>query len=141
MRKVRFGSVGFLGLLTPADRFGKPPPVFCADHNFLKPFPARRVMLLPSTQPESSNMKKLLLILPVAALSLSACATTDQNAAAGALGGAALGAALSSDDDRTQGALIGAAVGVAGSTLIGPAQQAGQCYYRDAYGRRVVGAC
>lgn len=86
-------------------------------------------------------MKKLLLVLPLAALSLSACQTTDQNAAAGALGGAALGAALSSEQDRTTGALIGAAVGVAGSTLIGPATQPGQCYYRDSYGRKVLGAC
>jgi len=86
-------------------------------------------------------MKKFLFILPIAALSLSACQTANQNAAAGALGGAAVGAALSSKSDRTQGALIGAAVGVAASTLIGPAQQPGQCVYRDARGNRFVAAC
>jgi Glycine zipper len=85
-------------------------------------------------------MKKLFLILPVAALALSACETTDQNAALGALGGAAVGAAVS-DGDRTTGALIGAAVGVAASTLIGPAQTAGQCYYRDQYGQRFIANC
>lgn len=85
-------------------------------------------------------MKKLFLILPVVALSLSACETTDQNAALGALGGAAVGAAVS-DGDRTTGALIGAAVGVAASTLIGPAQTPGQCYYRDQYGQRFIANC
>lgn len=84
---------------------------------------------------------KYLLILPVLGLSVAGCATTDQNAAAGALGGAALGAALSSGSDRTQGALIGAAAGVAASTLIGPAQRAGDCYYRDSQGRRYIAAC
>ncbi|MDT8855270.1 glycine zipper 2TM domain-containing protein [Paracoccaceae bacterium Fryx2] len=86
-------------------------------------------------------MKKFVLILPILALSLSACATTDQNAAMGALGGAALGAAVSDRDDRTQGALIGAAVGVAASTLIGPAPQQGQCYYRNSAGQRFIAAC
>lgn len=86
-------------------------------------------------------MKKFLLILPLLSLGVAGCATTDQNAALGALGGAAVGAAVSSDSDRTQGALIGAAVGVAASTLIGPAPGAGQCYYRDAQGRRFVAAC
>ncbi len=85
-------------------------------------------------------MKKIALILPIVAL-LAACQTTDQNAALGALGGAAVGAAVSSPKDRTQGALIGAAVGVAASTLVGPAQQPGQCIYRDAQGRRFTAAC
>ena len=85
------------------------------------------------------NLK--LVAIPLIALSLTACQTADQNAAAGALAGAAVGAAVSSDSDRTQGALIGAAVGVAASTLIGPAPSAGQCYYRDASGRRFIAAC
>lgn len=82
-------------------------------------------------------MKKIFLISAVA-LSLAACQTTDQNAALGALGGAAVGAAVT---DSTQGALIGAAVGVAASTLIGPAPQRGQCYYRDQNGNRFIAAC
>ncbi len=86
-------------------------------------------------------MKKLILILPVLSLALMGCQTANQNAAAGALGGAALGAAVSGSDDRLTGALVGAAVGVAASTLIGPAPQSGQCYYRDQNGRRFTAAC
>lgn len=86
-------------------------------------------------------MKAKLALIALIALPLAACQTADQNAAAGALAGAAVGAAVSSDSDRTQGALIGAAVGVAASTLIGPANTPGQCYYRDANGRRYIAAC
>lgn len=90
-------------------------------------------------------MSRILIALPLIALSLSACQTTDQNAALGALGGAAVGAAVSSDQDRTTGALIGAAVGVAvgvaASTLIGPAPSQGQGYYRDQYGQRFIANC
>lgn len=86
-------------------------------------------------------MNKLVFVLPLATLSLAACQTADQNAALGALGGAAVGAAVSSDADRTKGALIGAAVGVAASTLIGPASQQGKCYYRDQYGQRFIANC
>lgn len=85
------------------------------------------------------NLK--LLVVPLLILPLAACQTPEQNAAAGALAGAAVGAAVSSDSDRTKGALIGAAVGVAASTLIGPANAPGQCYYRDAYGNRYIAAC
>lgn len=85
-------------------------------------------------------MKKFAL-LSVVALSLTACQTADQNAALGGVTGAALGAAVSSPSDRTTGALIGAAVGVAASTLIGPAPQRGQCYYRDANGNRFIANC
>lgn len=87
------------------------------------------------------TMKSFLLALPIVAMTLTACQTADQNAAAGALGGAALGAAVSGRDDRLTGALVGAAVGVAASTLIGPAPQQGQCYYRDANGRRFIDRC
>lgn len=86
-------------------------------------------------------MKLKLVLVPLLALPLAACQTPEQNAVAGALAGAAVGAAVSSDSDRTQGALIGAAVGVAASTLIGPASQPGQCYYRDQYGKRFIAAC
>ena len=86
-------------------------------------------------------MNRFFLTLPLVALSLSACQTAEQNAALGALGGAAVGAAVSSGDDRAKGALIGAAVGVAASTLIGPAPTQGQCYYRDQYGQQYIAAC
>ena len=85
------------------------------------------------------NMKKFLMLLPLLAFGLSACETSDQNAAAGALAGAAIGAAVS--DNKTQGALIGAAVGVAASTLIGPTGTAGQCYYRNSQGQRYIDRC
>ncbi len=86
-------------------------------------------------------MKKIVLILAMLTLPLAACQTSNQNAAVGALGGAALGAAVSSGDDRLTGALVGAAVGVAASTLIGPAPSRGQCYYRDRNGNRFTAAC
>jgi Glycine zipper 2TM domain len=86
-------------------------------------------------------MKKYFLIIPMATLTLAGCQTAEQNAAAGALGGAALGAAVSGGDDKLTGALVGAAVGVAASTLIGPAPSAGKCYYRDQNGQRFIAAC
>lgn len=86
-------------------------------------------------------MLKPFVILSFLMLPLSACVTPEQNAAAGALGGAALGAAVSGPDDRLTGALVGAAVGVAASTLIGPAPQRGQCYYRNAQGQRFIADC
>jgi hypothetical protein len=85
-------------------------------------------------------MKKFAL-LSVVALSLAACQTPEQNAVLGGVTGAAVGAAVSGSSDRTTGALIGAAVGVAASTLIGPAPQRGQCYYRDANGNRFIANC
>lgn len=87
-------------------------------------------------------MTRYFLTLPLLALPLAACQTTEQNAALGALGGAAVGAAVSSDSDRTKGALVGAAVGaVAGATLLGPAPTRGQCYYRDQYNRQYIADC
>lgn len=86
-------------------------------------------------------MTKLLLIFPLLALGVAGCETTDQNAALGALGGAAVGAAVSNEDDRLTGALVGAAVGVVASTLIGPAPTAGQCYYRNSQGQLFTAAC
>ena len=86
-------------------------------------------------------MKKIVLLLALSTMALTACQTSDQNAALGALGGAAAGAALSSRSDRTQGALIGAATGVAASTLVRPAAQSNQCYYRNSAGQRYVASC
>ena len=86
-------------------------------------------------------MKRFLLTLPILTLSLAACTPAEQNAAIGAVGGAAVGAAISSDSDRTKGALAVAAVGVIASQLIGPAPQAGKCYYRDQYGQKYIANC
>ena len=86
-------------------------------------------------------MTRYLMTLPILALGLAACATPEQTAVAAGAGGALLGAAVSNKEDRLTGALVGAAVGVAASTLIGPAQQSGQCYYRDAQGQRYIAAC
>lgn len=86
-------------------------------------------------------MKRYLLTLPLAFATLAACTPAEQNAAIGAVGGAAVGAAISSDGDREKGALIGAVVGVAASQLIGPAPQKGKCYYRDQYGNRFIADC
>jgi outer membrane lipoprotein SlyB len=86
-------------------------------------------------------MKRLLLSLPLLALPLMACTPAEQNAALGAVGGAAVGAAVSSDDDREKGAIVGAVVGVAASQLLGPAPQTGKCYYRDQYGNRFIADC
>jgi hypothetical protein len=80
-------------------------------------------------------------LLALLLVPLAACTPAEQNAALGALGGAAVGAAVSSDGDRGKGAIVGAAVGIAASQLIGPAPQAGKCYYRDQYGNRYIAAC
>ncbi len=86
-------------------------------------------------------MKKILLALPLIALTLAGCQTAEQNAIAGGLGGAAVGAAVSGDDDRLTGALVGAAVGVGASTLIRPTGTAGRCYYRNSAGQQYIAAC
>lgn len=86
-------------------------------------------------------MTRFLLTLPLLALPIAACTPAEQNAAIGAVGGAAVGAAVSSDSDREKGAIVGAVVGVAASQLLGPAPQAGKCYYRDQYGNRYIAAC
>ncbi len=86
-------------------------------------------------------MKKFLLTLPLLTLALAGCQTEGQNAAAGALGGAALGAAVSGDDDRVVGAALGAAAGVAASTLIRPTGTSNRCLYRDQYGQTFEAAC
>jgi outer membrane lipoprotein SlyB len=86
-------------------------------------------------------MTRFLLTLPLLALPIAACTPAEQNAALGAVGGAAVGAAVSSDSDREKGAIAGAVIGVAASQLLGPAPQAGKCYYRDQYGQRYIAAC
>jgi Glycine zipper 2TM domain len=86
-------------------------------------------------------MTKIFLTLPLLTLTLAACQTQGQNAALGALGGAAVGAAVSSEDDRLAGAALGAAAGVAASTLIRPTGQNNTCLYRDAAGRTFEAPC
>lgn len=86
-------------------------------------------------------MNKTILALPLLLAALAACTPSEQNAAIGALGGAAVGAAVSGDGDREKGAVVGAIVGVAASQLIGPAPQSGKCYYRDQYGQRFIADC
>jgi outer membrane lipoprotein SlyB len=86
-------------------------------------------------------MTRFLLTLPVLAMAISACTPAEQNAAIGAVGGAAVGAAISSDSDRAKGAIAGAVVGVAASQLLGPAQKPGQCYYKDQFGNKYIAAC
>jgi outer membrane lipoprotein SlyB len=88
-----------------------------------------------------AHMARFLSVLPLLPLALAACTPAEQNAAIGAVGGAAVGAAISSDDDREKGAIVGAVVGVAASQLIGPAPQAGKCYYKDQYGNTYIAAC
>jgi hypothetical protein len=87
-------------------------------------------------------MTRTILGLPLLLAALAACTPAEQNAAIGALGGAAVGAAVSSDSDRTKGAMVGAVVGVAASQLLGPVpQRSGKCYYRDQYGQRFIADC
>ena len=86
-------------------------------------------------------MTRSFLILPLLVAGLAACTPAEQNAAIGALGGAAVGAAVSSDRDREKGAVVGAIAGVAASQLLGPAPQSGKCYYRDQYGNRFIADC
>lgn len=86
-------------------------------------------------------MKTYLLALTLFAMTLTGCETANQNALAGAAGGALVGAAVSSKHDRTTGALIGAAVGVAASTLIKPTGTPGQCYYRNSQGQTYIDRC
>ncbi len=83
-------------------------------------------------------MKKILTIL-VLATALGACSRTEQGAAVGGLGGAAIGAAVAGDP--VQGAVVGGAVGAVAGALIGHASERGQCRYRDRHGRVYVDRC
>ena len=83
-------------------------------------------------------MKMTLLILSLL-IPLSACSRTEQGAAVGGLGGAAVGAAVAGDP--VKGAVVGGAVGAIAGAVIGHASEAGQCRYRDRYGRVYVARC
>lgn len=89
-------------------------------------------------------MKKILLISAMT-VGLAACNQTASQqrvatgAAAGALGGAAIGAVV----DGGRGAAIGGVTGAIGGAAIAgataPADE--ECYAYDAYGRRIAVAC
>lgn len=83
-------------------------------------------------------MKKAI-VLVLVGLSIASCTQTEKGAAIGAASGAIIGGAISGD---VRGAAIGAAAGGIGGALIGSvADQPGQCYYRDRYGRRYISDC
>jgi hypothetical protein len=83
-------------------------------------------------------MKKLV-VLMVLATSLAACSRTEQGAAVGGLGGAAVGAAVAGDP--VEGAVVGGAVGAVAGALIGRATESGQCRYRGRNGRVYTARC
>ncbi|BCG86631.1 MULTISPECIES: YMGG-like glycine zipper-containing protein [unclassified Mesorhizobium] len=83
-------------------------------------------------------MKKTLLILGLL-IPLAACSRTEQGAAVGGLGGAAIGAAVAGNP--VQGAVVGGAVGALAGAVIGHASETGQCRYRDRNGRVYVARC
>ena len=87
-------------------------------------------------------MKKSLLALALL-IPIAGCSQTEQGAAIGGLGGAAVGAAVAGPGDRVGGALIGGAVGSVAGALIGRANERGSnnCYYEGRNGRRYVAAC
>ena len=80
-------------------------------------------------------MKKAL-VLVLIGLSVAGCTQTEKGAA---VGGAIIGGAITGD---VRGAAVGAAIGGVSGALIGSvADQPGQCYYRDRYGRRYIDTC
>lgn len=83
-------------------------------------------------------MKKALVLL-VAGLTLASCTQTERGATIGAGTGAVIGGLATGD---VRGAAVGAAIGGVSGALIGSvAEQPGQCYYRDRYGRRYIDDC
>lgn len=83
-------------------------------------------------------MKKTLLALSLL-IPLVACSRTEQGAAVGGLGGAAIGAAVAGNP--VQGAVVGGAAGAIAGAVIGHASEAGQCRYRDRHGRIYTARC
>jgi surface antigen len=78
-------------------------------------------------------MKKILIII-AAALSLSACTTTQEGVGAGAVAGAVVGAATTG---TVAGAAVGAVVGGAAGGVIGHvAGRDGYCYYEPDHHHR-----
>lgn len=85
-------------------------------------------------------MKKILVLMALL-IPLGACSQTEQGAAIGGLGGAAIGSAVAAPGNRAEGALVGGAVGAVAGALIGRANERDQCRYRDRYGRTYIAAC
>jgi len=83
-------------------------------------------------------MKKLL-VLAALLVPLAACSQTEQGAAIGGLGGAAVGAAVAGDP--VEGAVVGGAVGAVAGALIGNANERDRCRYRGRNGRVYVAEC
>ena len=83
-------------------------------------------------------MKKVL-VLALIGLSIASCTPTQQGAGIGAASGAVIGGVVTGD---VRGGAVGAAIGGVSGALIGRvAEQPGQCYYRDRYGRRYIDDC
>jgi uncharacterized membrane protein len=83
-------------------------------------------------------MKKALM-LALVGLSIASCTPTEQGAGIGAASGAIIGGAVTGN---VRGAAVGAAIGgVSGAVIGNVAEQPGQCYYRDRYGRRYIDDC
>jgi len=83
-------------------------------------------------------MKRALVFVMIG-LSIASCTPTEQGAGIGGASGALIGAAATGN---VRGAAVGGAIGAVTGALIGSvAEQPGQCYYRDRYGRRYVDDC
>ena len=83
-------------------------------------------------------MKKTIAFVLIG-LSVASCTPTQQGAGIGAASGAVIGGVVTGD---VRGAAVGAAIGgVTGAVIGRVAEQPGQCYYRDRYGRRYIDDC
>jgi hypothetical protein len=87
---------------------------------------------------KESTMKNAVIMLMML-VPLAACSRTEQGAAVGGLGGAAVGAAVAGDP--VKGAVVGGAAGALAGAVIGHASEAGQCRYRDRNGRVYIAQC
>lgn len=85
-------------------------------------------------------MRTLILSLALL-LPLAACSQTEQGAAIGGLGGAAIGSAVAAPGNRAEGALVGGAVGAVAGALVGRANEPNRCRFRDRYNRVYVAPC
>ncbi|NMN70507.1 outer membrane protein with glycine zipper [Rhizobium sp. 57MFTsu3.2] len=84
-------------------------------------------------------MIKKIVAFALIGLSIASCTPTERGAGIGAASGAIIGGAVTGN---VRGAAVGAAVGGVSGALIGRvAEQPGQCYYRDEYGRRYIDDC
>jgi surface antigen len=83
------------------------------------------------------------LIIACAALSLTACTTTQQGAALGAGAGAIVGAATTGSVVGTVvGAGVGGVVGAAAGNMLRPVPHSNnRCIYEDRYGRQYEDTC